>query len=203
MQSACAVLYCHLWRVRLYRIFPHYLINGTIFGKKLLNVKCVFWFSLQLSPETLLILSRIERHIVINVHRSSCKLPVILFRFWWNLNFLDRFSRNTQISWKSVFWEPGSYMQTDGRTDRQTGMMLIIAFCNLRTRLKTCQLRSTHILVGLCVDFWSENLKLGRPNCRREDCIEKNSREIWWECVGWIPATKADICVPVLYLWRA
>jgi hypothetical protein len=23
-------------------IFPHYLINGTIFGKKLLNIKCVF-----------------------------------------------------------------------------------------------------------------------------------------------------------------
>jgi len=36
---------CHLWSVRLYSIFPHYLINGTIFGKKLLNTKCVFWFS--------------------------------------------------------------------------------------------------------------------------------------------------------------
>ena len=24
--------------------FPHYLINGTIFEKKLLNTKCVFWF---------------------------------------------------------------------------------------------------------------------------------------------------------------
>ena len=22
--------YCHLWPVRLYHIFPHYLINGTI-----------------------------------------------------------------------------------------------------------------------------------------------------------------------------
>jgi hypothetical protein len=40
--SACAVLYCHLWPVWLYRIFPHYLINDTIFGKKLLNIKCVF-----------------------------------------------------------------------------------------------------------------------------------------------------------------
>jgi hypothetical protein len=27
-------------------IFPHYPINCTIFGKKLLNMKCVFWFSL-------------------------------------------------------------------------------------------------------------------------------------------------------------
>jgi len=40
--------YCHLWPALLYNIFPHYLINGTIFEKKLLNTKCVFWFSLQL-----------------------------------------------------------------------------------------------------------------------------------------------------------
>jgi len=26
----------------LYNIFPHYLIKGTIFGKTLLNTKCVF-----------------------------------------------------------------------------------------------------------------------------------------------------------------
>ena len=34
MQRAhfCAVLYCHLWLVRLYHIFPRHLINGTIFG---------------------------------------------------------------------------------------------------------------------------------------------------------------------------
>ena len=24
--------YCHLWPALLYHIFPHYLINGTIFG---------------------------------------------------------------------------------------------------------------------------------------------------------------------------
>jgi hypothetical protein len=34
MQSACAVLHCHLWPVWLYHIFQHYLINGTIFGGK-------------------------------------------------------------------------------------------------------------------------------------------------------------------------
>jgi hypothetical protein len=32
--------YCHLWPVRPYNIFPHYLISGTIFERrKLLNVK--------------------------------------------------------------------------------------------------------------------------------------------------------------------
>jgi len=34
MQSACTTIYCHLWPAPLYNIFPHYLINGTFFGKK-------------------------------------------------------------------------------------------------------------------------------------------------------------------------
>jgi len=39
----------HLWPVWLYRIFPHYLINGMIFGKeekKVIEHKSVFLFSL-------------------------------------------------------------------------------------------------------------------------------------------------------------
>ena len=35
-------LYCHLWLVWLYHIFPHYLINDKTFLKKLPNTKCVF-----------------------------------------------------------------------------------------------------------------------------------------------------------------
>jgi hypothetical protein len=76
-----AVLYCHIWPVWLYYIFPHYLINGTIFGKKVTEQKCVFWCSLQYLPEIFLILRRIQRDIIINVHRSSCKVPVIFVRF--------------------------------------------------------------------------------------------------------------------------
>ena len=37
--------YCHLWPAPLYTIFPHYLINGTIFGKMLLKIKWVSIFS--------------------------------------------------------------------------------------------------------------------------------------------------------------
>ena len=37
-----ATPYCHLWIVCLYHIFPHYLVNGKFFGKKLAECKlCV------------------------------------------------------------------------------------------------------------------------------------------------------------------
>ena len=38
----CAVLHCRMWPARPLHIFTHNLINDTIFGKKLLNMKCLF-----------------------------------------------------------------------------------------------------------------------------------------------------------------
>jgi len=74
-------LYCHPWPVWLYHIFSHYLINGKIFRKKLWNVQCVFWFSLQFLFENFLILRRSQGDIIKNIYRSSCKVPDILVRF--------------------------------------------------------------------------------------------------------------------------
>jgi hypothetical protein len=51
------------------------------FQQKSLNIKYVFWFCLQLLSATFLILRKIQRYIIIYVHRSSRNVPVILVRF--------------------------------------------------------------------------------------------------------------------------
>jgi len=70
-----------LWPAPLYNIFPHYLIKGTIFGKKLLNTKRLFRFSPQPLSEVFFVLRRTERDVITNVYRSARKAPLILVRF--------------------------------------------------------------------------------------------------------------------------
>jgi hypothetical protein len=62
-------------------IFKHYLINGTIFGKKDIEHKMFCTFPLKLLSETCFILRRTEQDLVINIYWSSCKTPASLFRF--------------------------------------------------------------------------------------------------------------------------
>ena len=78
MQSACAILYCRLWPLWPQHIFPHYLINGKILGRTLLNAKCVFCFSLQILSETFLFLRWIQRNIITNTQPPSCKYQLFL-----------------------------------------------------------------------------------------------------------------------------
>ena len=66
---------------RLYKIFPHYLINDTIFKKKkILNIKYVLIYSTNFS-ENFFIARRNERDMIKNVYLSSCEGPDILVRF--------------------------------------------------------------------------------------------------------------------------
>ena len=46
--------------------------------KKVTELKILFLFSLQILSETFLILTRTERDVVINVHRSSRKVSVVI-----------------------------------------------------------------------------------------------------------------------------
>jgi hypothetical protein len=79
--------------------------------------------------EIFLILRKIQRNITINVHMSSCKVPIMLVRFQRNLNFLINFSKNTQILHLMKIRPVGSELfhavgqldrQMGGQTDRQT-----------------------------------------------------------------------------------
>jgi hypothetical protein len=93
-----AVSHYHPWPVWLYDIFLHNLINGRIFGGESLNIQRVFQFCLQILSKIFLILTRIQPGIFINVQRSSCKVSFIIVSFQSNLDFLDIFSKNLQIS---------------------------------------------------------------------------------------------------------
>jgi len=70
------------------------------FWKKLLNMKCVFWFHLQFETEKFLILSRTEEDIIINICRSSCKVHVILADFnrsWIFYKIFEKYSNLIKI----------------------------------------------------------------------------------------------------------
>ena len=90
------------------------------FSEKVLNVKCVFWFSLQLLYEAFFILSKIQRDIVINIKSLYVKYPLFLSDFNESGIFLTDFLEKLkyQFSSKSFQWEPSCYMGTDGWTDR-------------------------------------------------------------------------------------
>jgi hypothetical protein len=91
------------------------------FRKKLLNTKCVFWFSLQLLSETFLILRKTDRDMNQSVCWSSTHPP-----FWsyfnekWVTSKYFRKIIKYQISWNSFHWEPSCSMLAHWQTDRQT-----------------------------------------------------------------------------------
>jgi hypothetical protein len=134
----CVCVYCFLsYLVKESQVsFPHYLTNGTIFEKKLLNTKCVFCFSVQLLSETFLILRRTERDITIKVQSCSRKVPLLSSHFNETWNFLNRFSKEHFI-WNSIKLRSveaelfRAKRHEDGRTDGRTDMtQLIVPFRN-------------------------------------------------------------------------
>jgi len=65
--------------------------------KKLFTIKmCVLIFSTLLS-DIFLVLRRTDKDMIKNLHWSSYKVPNILDTFYWNLNFLDWYTKNTRI----------------------------------------------------------------------------------------------------------
>ena len=120
--------YFDLWPVWLYLIFPHYLINGMIFGKKIVIEReiCVL-ISPQLLSETFPILRSIE--LDIKMYTSlHIKFPLFLFDFNETWTFSTYFRKILNIS---------NFMKIRPRGRRDT-TKLIIAFRNFcEKRLKT------------------------------------------------------------------
>ena len=118
MRCACAILsYVACLALPYFSTFSHKR-HDFLRKKKLLNTKCVFWFSLQLLSETFLVLRRTERDVIKKVNTSSSKVPFILVRFLSNFNFLDSFSKNCQISnFMKIRPEEAELFHADGWTD--------------------------------------------------------------------------------------
>jgi len=74
--------YCHLWLTPPKHTFPHYLKKRNDYGEKIAieHKMCALNFRTNFS-ERFLILIRTERDMIKNVHRSSCKVLIILVRF--------------------------------------------------------------------------------------------------------------------------
>jgi len=111
------VLYCHLRPVWHCNIFPHYLIKARFSKKKkLLNIKCVFWF---FSTTFVWNISqyrkkwaRYDQKMFIGLH---VKYLLLLSDFNENVIFSTDFQKTLkyQISWKSNQWEPSCTTQMD------------------------------------------------------------------------------------------
>ena len=80
IQHAMRMHYIFICGVRLYHIFPHYLIQGTVLGEKCTEQE-VCAFSLQFLSGWFLILRRNERDMLKKFrYRSSRKVTVIAVR---------------------------------------------------------------------------------------------------------------------------
>ena len=93
IKYACGVVYCHLWSVWVYHIYPHYLTKDKIFRKK--KTKVVFHNNcvLILSKNFARNVSHSKKHSEICYHKCTyvCMSNIFyLFRFYSNLNFLNK-----------------------------------------------------------------------------------------------------------------
>ena len=111
--------------------------KGHNFRRKLLSIKCEFWFYLQFCLKTFFYSKKNLGVTIKNVYRSSCEESLIfcqvstklkfsrqIFEKYSNIRFIKNLSRGNRTF---------ACGETDGRTDMT---WLIVVFSIFRTRLK-------------------------------------------------------------------
>jgi hypothetical protein len=105
----------------------HGLVIGTCQMKPVsteMNFLIIWKLSFLYKFETFLILRRTERDININVHESSSKVTVIPIRFQWNLDYIDKLSKNIQIqNFMKICRVAAELFHADGQTDMTTSSL--------------------------------------------------------------------------------
>jgi len=95
-------IYCHVCLVWLYHNFPRHLINYAIFGKKLLSITRVIWYSLQTLSGTFLILSS-ERNIWYDMIWYDMIWYMIYDMIWYDMIWYD-------MIWYDMIWYDMMYL---------------------------------------------------------------------------------------------
>jgi len=104
---ACAILYCRLWPAWLYRIFPRHVLFVTNF----LHIKLFLIFS-TVFVRNISYSKKMSERYYLNVHRSSCEVPVVLVRFSKDTK-ISNFRKNLSI-YAEMFHVK---KQTDGQAE--------------------------------------------------------------------------------------
>jgi len=132
-----------------YAIFFHVISQSARFSKKKKVIEhkmCVLIFSTTFISD----IShgrRIERDMIINIYWSSCKVPIILVRFEYTLNFSTNFRKIIESNFTNIRSVAAELFCADGRTDRRTDMTkIIVAFRNFAKASKSrCNERRTYL----------------------------------------------------------
>ena len=107
----------------------------------------MFLFYLRLLSE------RVGQDIIINVHTCACKVRVILVICEWNLKFIDRFSKSSQISNFTKICPVGGEFLANRRTWRSQYSLFAISWMRLKSRPHICGDWSFHCL--LLATWWT------------------------------------------------
>ena len=80
-----------------------------------------FWYSLKFLSVIILVLIELQRHTAIRLHRSSCKVSILLSYFNESWIFWTYFRKTLKyhIPWKSAEWQPSRSVRRSRQRDRQ------------------------------------------------------------------------------------